>query len=59
MKEWVMFPQAQAPTLLYFVEKFTITVTYMKLCIGKSLDVNFGTEAGYSYWGFCGFPHCL
>jgi hypothetical protein len=61
MKEWVMFAQAQAPTLLYFVEKFTLTVayTYMKPCIGKGVNVNVGPEAGYTDWGFCGFPHCL
>jgi len=44
----VLFPLAQAPTLLYFVEKCILAVAYMKLCICKGQGVNFGPEAGYT-----------
>jgi len=44
----MLFPLAQAPTLLYFVEKCIPVVAYMKPCIGKGLGVNFGPEAGYT-----------
>jgi hypothetical protein len=43
-----LFPLAQAPTLLYFVEKCILAVAYMKPCIGKGLGVNFGPEASYT-----------
>jgi len=45
----VLFPLAQAPTLLYFVEKCILAVAYMKPCIGKGLGVNFWPR-GWLHW---------